>query len=311
MHIRRRPPIAFRRSAAALSAAGRSTRCRRRPISFDGSRFRCRRPTISWTASLPGRERRSAAALGRGRAHVRGQHSDARPLLLQRGRRDGDRAAARSPDSAHRARDSRRAARRDLRGAARGEASRRAAGRHRARLHLRELRPAPAAAGSRAHRHGRPGQRPRLPGTGGRVRRSRGGLPPRAKFGGGLWRPRSITRRSTSWRGAATTSRQIRPHRFQTINTSATTIRTRRSTVLASPSSVPGTANMEFGALPRWSVAEHIPSAAFTATWPANSWAHLVGISARPTRSRRAAPACTTACRGMDRMPRPTSAAAR
>ena len=77
----------------------------------------------------------------------------------------------------------------------------------RAWLRLRELRGAVPAAGSGADRQQRPRQSARLPharspGT----RTARASFELVAKFQGHLWRAASITRRSTSWPGTATTS---------------------------------------------------------------------------------------------------------
>ena len=128
-----------------------------------------------------GRQRRSRAAVGRGRASVRRERVDGRPLLLRRRRRALDRAAARRADRAHGARHSARRAGRDLRRAARREVPRRAR-RAGARLRLRELRRALQAARARADRHERPRELARLPVARRRVRGARRRLPRRREI---------------------------------------------------------------------------------------------------------------------------------
>ena len=207
------------------------------------------------------RQRRSGAAVGRRGPHVRGQPVDARPLLLRRRRRAGDRAAARSaaactPSSASSTWRRARSA-----SIPRG-------------VKFRVELPDGSARGYICENYG---QHLRLPdlgpiGTSG-LANARDFLAPVAafedrdgdfrvvaKFGGGLWEaeidhsPLDIV----AWRGNYVPYKYDL-NRFQCINT-VTFDHPDPSIycVLASPSAVPGTANMEFGCFPpRWSVAEH------------------------------------------------------
>ena len=137
-----------------------------------------------------------------------------------------------------------------------------------------------------------------------------------AKFGGGLWEaeidhsPLDIV----AWRGNYVPFKYDL-YRFQCINT-VTFDHPDPSIycVLASPTSVPGTSNMEFGCFPpRWTVAEHTFR---PPPFHRNVASEFLGlISGEVHRqgamtSCPAARACTTACRAMAPMPRRTSAAA-
>ena len=135
-----------------------------------------------------------------------------------------------------------------------------------------------------------------------------------AKYGGGLWEaeidhsPLDIV----AWRGNYLPFRYDL-YKFQCINT-VTFDHPDPSIycVLASPTSVPGTSNMEFGCFPHdgpWPNTRSVRRR-FIETSRANSSGSSPGsTSARETTSVLGARACTTACLATDRMPKRTSAA--
>ncbi len=206
----------------ARSGAARSTKSRRPRISCAGDR--CRFPPSQPTSSMA--SSRSAAMATRRTQSGAAIHVYAanrpmtQPVLLQRRRRAADRSAVGRADAAHRAGRARRAARDSRPRAARHQVSRRAAGWIGARIHLRELRPAPAAARSRTDRHVRSGQRARLPGAGRGIRGSRGRLPRRGQV-----RRRSLGSRDRSLAARhRRVARQLRAVQVQTcIASSAST----------------------------------------------------------------------------------------
>ena len=175
-----------------------------------------------------GRRRQHAGRHGRARLS---RHAiDGERLLLQRRRRDADRAAAGRAALLHRVRQHRGRARRDLRHPARREVQGGADGRSGARLCVRELRRQVHAARPRADRRQLPRQRARfqdarrgLRGQGGEVAVSP------SNGAAASTSPSSATRRSTSSPGTATT----RP-----TNTTCGTSRPSARIALRSPRSV-------------------------------------------------------------------------
>ena len=111
-----------------------------------------------------------------GRARLSRHPVDGERLLLQRRRRDADRAAAGLHPLLHRVRQDRGRARRDLRHPARRQVQGRAGRRPRARLRVRELRRQVHAARPRADRRQLPRQRARLQDAGGGLRGQGGAL---------------------------------------------------------------------------------------------------------------------------------------
>ena len=121
-----------------------------------------------------GRRRQHAGRHGRARLS---RHAvDGERLLLQRRRRDADRAAAGRAALLHRVRPDRGRARRDLRHPARREVQGRADRRPGARLRVRELRRQVHAARPRADRRQLPRQPARLQDAGGRLRGQGGAI---------------------------------------------------------------------------------------------------------------------------------------
>ena len=210
----------MRISRPACCAAARSWRCHAAqpaslgpvPIPEAADRFRRRPVTIAGSGD-PAAQTGVAVHI-----YAANRSMEAR-YLLQRRWRTAARPATGAPAHRHRTRHARCRAGGDLRDPARHQVPRRSARWPLARVRLRELRRAVPAARTRPDRRQRSGQCARFSGARGGFEDLDAECRIVAKFLGKLWSRRSITRRSTWWRGTATTRRTNTIWRASTAST--------------------------------------------------------------------------------------------